>query len=329
MSTEGFVMQQELRFATFNVCNLAPPGMRCYDNLTPYTEQEYEQKTTWIAQQMDRLDADVIGFQEIFSQACIQDILRKTQHYRDAHRAGIDPDPQAARLTPSVALVSRFPIVSVTMHTAFPHNLAIALPAVAEAVTAFTRPVLQVQILVPPDLQLQCIVVHLKSKQADYRNNESPDDPYHGDLATLRSLIWRGAEALALRSLLSDCLQLPPRLPLIAMGDFNDTAAAVSTQLIAGLPKHCSAVFDDRLFDSFSIQTRRNPLRNVGYSHIHQGQHETFDHILVSEAFNPASRFAIGEVQEVIYLNDHLTLRQPEATDHGLVLARIRMYGGA
>ena len=62
-------MQQELRFATFNVCNLALPGMKYYDDQEPCTAAEYEAKTTWIAQQIDRLDADVIGFQEIFSQA--------------------------------------------------------------------------------------------------------------------------------------------------------------------------------------------------------------------------------------------------------------------
>ena len=37
-------MQQEIRFATFNVCNLAPPGARLYENLEPSTPEEYEAK---------------------------------------------------------------------------------------------------------------------------------------------------------------------------------------------------------------------------------------------------------------------------------------------
>lgn len=69
-------MQQEIRFATFNVCNLAPPGAKLYDNLQPLTEQEYEAKAEWTAQQLDQLDADVIGFQEIFSQAALRDVAR-------------------------------------------------------------------------------------------------------------------------------------------------------------------------------------------------------------------------------------------------------------
>ena len=46
-------MQQEIRFATFNVCNLAPPGVKLYDNLLPTTPEEYEAKLNWTAHQID------------------------------------------------------------------------------------------------------------------------------------------------------------------------------------------------------------------------------------------------------------------------------------
>ena len=72
-------MQQEIRFATFNVCNLAPPGVKLYDNLLPTTPEEYEAKLNWTAHQADLLDADVIGFQEIFSQATLKEVLARTR----------------------------------------------------------------------------------------------------------------------------------------------------------------------------------------------------------------------------------------------------------
>ena len=49
--------------------------------------------------------------------------------------------------------------------------------------------------------------------------------------------------------------------------------------------------------------------------------------VLVSEAFEPGAPGAIGEVLEVIYVNDHLGLRAPAASDHGIVLARLLLYG--
>ena len=103
-------MQEEIRFATFNTFNLAPPGAHLYDNLAPYTPEEYETKLAWTAHQLDLLNADVIGFQEIFSQSVLKEVLARTQRYRHAAHIGFDPDPHASRLTPSVALVSRLPL---------------------------------------------------------------------------------------------------------------------------------------------------------------------------------------------------------------------------
>ncbi|MFC3106888.1 endonuclease/exonuclease/phosphatase family protein [Undibacterium arcticum] len=321
-------MRQEIHFATFNVRNLALPGAKYYDNQEPYTLAEYDAKVSWIAQQIDRLNADVIGFQEIFSQQALKDVLARSQHYRQAHHLGFDPDPRLP-LTPSVALVSKLPLIEGTnTYAELPRNLAVTLPDAVDATNRFTRPVLHARVAVSSELVINVFVVHLKSKRPDFNNGENDDDPYHLGIASLRSLIKRGTEALGLRYLLTDAVQ-DNRVPLVVMGDFNDVATAVSTQLVMGAGRHGKTGFDDRLFDSYLIQSRHDPVRNVGFSSVHEGSYETIDHILVSEEFNPASRFAIGEVTEVLYLNDHVALRQPETSDHGQVLVRIRLYGAA
>ena len=58
-------MQQEIRFATFNVLNLALPGLRFYDGIEPYTHEQYAAKVAWLARKFDHLDADVIGAQSV------------------------------------------------------------------------------------------------------------------------------------------------------------------------------------------------------------------------------------------------------------------------
>lgn len=322
-------MQQEFRFATFNVCNLALPGMRFYDNLEPYTPAGYEAKISWIARQLDILDADVIGFQEIFSQAALKDVLAKTQKYQHAHHAGFDPDPQAERFTPSVALVSRLPIAgSIASHVDLPRKLSVPMPGLIKMVTRFTRPVLHVRVLLSNEFSVNVFVVHLKSKLPDAGNETNDTGGSEVDMAALRSLIRRGAEALGLRYLAVNCMQ-NDGAPLLIMGDFNDVAASVTTQIVMGKQGPAENGFDDRLFDSYRIQSHRDPLHGADYTHIHEGNYETIDHILVSESFHPASRSAIGEVLDVTYLNDHLALTLPEASDHGVVLARIRLPAAA
>lgn len=320
-------MQQEIRFATFNVCNLALPGTVCYPNLAPFTTAEFEAKTDWIAQQIDRLDADVIGFQEIFSQAALQHALTKSTCYAHAQQVGFDPVVRDGKLTPSVALVSRLPLFGdVKTYSELPRQLSVALPGTGETSNRFTRPILHVQVVLSSELIVNVFVVHLKSQRPDYVNGENENDPYQLGLGSLRSLIRRGTEALGLRYLLTDFVQ-GSRVPLVVMGDFNDVAGAITSRIVMGDGCHGVSGFDSRLFDSYRIQSHSDPLRNVGYSTIHQGQYETIDHILVSEEFNPISRFAIGEILAVHYLNDHLQLRQPETSDHGQVLMRVKLHG--
>ncbi len=311
-------MQQEIRFATFNVFNLAPAGAKLYDNLLPCTEDEFEAKIDWTARQIDLLDADVIGFQEIFSQAALKLALSRTRNYRDAFHVGFDPDPAAERLTPSVALVSRLPLAAPGLaHALFPPG--VEMPPGSRDADRFARPVVHAQVIVSPDVSVDVVVVHLKSKRPDYRTGDSAEDTLLYALACLRSLIRRGTEAVALRVLLSNLGRQRPR---VVLGDFNDVADAVTTGIVLG----AGAPLSDRLFDAYQLQRRQDHLRHVGFSSLHDGHYTTIDHILVSEEFNATLPNAIGEVVDVVYLNDHLVLELPEASDHGQVLARIRLF---
>ncbi|MES2262521.1 MAG: endonuclease/exonuclease/phosphatase family protein [Pseudomonadota bacterium] len=325
-------MPQEIRFATFNVCNLALPGTKLYDNLAPLSADEYEAKANWTAQQLDQLDADVIGFQEIFSQAALRDVLSRTRKYRDAIHAGFDPAPGATRLTPNVALVSRLPLVApAAMYSDFPPGVVADCAHVDAGnpdADRFARAPLHAQVLLPGERIVDVIVVHLKSRRPDYRASDCGDDPLQYALANLRSLVWRGTEAVALRVLLSKLMRDTGH-PCIVLGDFNDTADAVTTTIVlgAGVLSPPGQEMHGRMYDCNQIQLRQDHLRHVGYTCIHEGHYTTIDHVLVSDHFNPASPRAIGEVFDVTYLNDHLRQERPETSDHGQVLVRLRLRG--
>jgi endonuclease/exonuclease/phosphatase family metal-dependent hydrolase len=108
----------------------------------------------------------------------------------------------------------------------------------------------------------------------------------------------------------------------VVLGDFNDVADAVTTTIVMGV----GTPMTGRLFDACQLQRRQDGVRHVGFSMLHEGNYSTIDHVLVSEHFNPALPSAIGEVVDVVYLNDHLVLGLPEASDHGQVLARLRLF---
>lgn len=309
-------MQQEIRFATFNAFNLAPAGQQLYENLLPLTGEEYEAKLDWTARQIDLLDADVIGFQEVFSQAILKQVLARTRGYRDAIHVGFDPDPACERLTPSVALVSRLPLAGPGQAIGrFPDG--VAMPEADQ----FARSPVHASIIAAPGVVVDVVVVHLKSKRPDYRTGDSGDDPMLYAMACLRSLVRRGTEAVALHVVLSKMARENER-PQVVLGDFNDVADAVTTGIVLGL----GAPHGQRMYDAFQIQSLQDHLRNVAFSSVHEGQYSTIDHILVSGHFHGGLPGAIGEVLDVIYLNDHLVLARPEASDHGQVVARVRLH---
>ncbi|MFK7817064.1 MAG: endonuclease/exonuclease/phosphatase family protein, partial [Gammaproteobacteria bacterium] len=70
------------RVASFNLLNLVRPGVRYYD-LPPHTEDEHERKIKWIAQTLDRSQADIVGFQEVFSGNSLQSAVSLSQHFPD------------------------------------------------------------------------------------------------------------------------------------------------------------------------------------------------------------------------------------------------------
>lgn len=313
-------MPQEIRFATFNLLNLGPVGAKLYDNLDPCTAAEFEAKVAWTARQIDLLDADVIGFQEVFSQDVLRLVLSRTDHYRDAAHVGFDAVLDCERPTPAVALVSRLPLAGAGLcYPTFPDG--VAMPAGSRDADRFARPVLHAQVAVARDLTVDVLVVHLKSKRPDYRTGDTSEDSLLYALACLRSLVRRGTEAVALRVLLSNLRRATGR-PRVVLGDFNDVADAVTTEIVIG----AGAPLGERLFDAYHLQRRPDHLGHVGFSSMHDGQYTTIDHILVSEEFNADLPNALGEVVDVIYLNDHLVLAVPAASDHGQVLARIRLF---
>lgn len=321
---ERDIMQQEVRFATFNVRNLAQPGMRFYENVPPYNKELYEAKTDWIARMIDQIDADVIAFQEIFSQAALKYALSKTRRFRDAHHAGFDPDPhRRIKMTPNVALASLLPFAGEPVsHLDLPSGLEATLPTNARLVNQFSRPVLEVPLRLPNGQVIQVLTVHLKSKMPDLVIGADKGNLHDFGVGALRALIRRGTDALGLRLLVTD-LRRERGLPMIVMGDFNDIITASSTQIVTGEGYTGLNADFYKLHDCAEIQRLGNALRDVSFTDVYNHNFFTIDHILVTQEFSAAAGFSAGEVLEVLYFNDHVALDQHHTTDHGIVMARI------
>ena len=58
--------KKDLTFATCNLYNLQLPGRPMYQGRI-YSQEEYDAKIGWTAHMLRSIDADIIGFQELWS----------------------------------------------------------------------------------------------------------------------------------------------------------------------------------------------------------------------------------------------------------------------
>jgi predicted extracellular nuclease len=217
----------------------------------------------------------------------------------------------------------------------------VEVDGLALPVGTFSRPILRTRVVLDPEqgTTSTVFVAHLKSKRP-IRDPQAPEhDPREEALGKARALIRRAAEAAALRFLVLQEITGSAQ-PVIVLGDLNDAARAVTTDIIMGDspsrfwpkdPEDRKAYWDRLLYSAYELTVRRTG-RDVSYTHIFNGHYENLDHILVSQEFYERNPQRIAEVMNLRYFNDHLFDSQLSndrhdriASDHAQLVAEIRL----
>jgi endonuclease/exonuclease/phosphatase family metal-dependent hydrolase len=321
--------------ATANVLNLAQPGRHFYDGQDPYSQQEFERKVDWLGNRFKALNADVLAVQEVWDEVALRAaVARSGLQYGFVGVPGAEngPGQHGAQNTPRVGIVTRLKVESVESLTDFPAAAVVDVPGLGPH-ARFERPPLLATLRLKHGQAVGVITAHLKSKRPKYLQDaaghplEDPDDPVVQSVGSLRSLLMRAGEALALRLKVVELLHRT-RLPLVLMGDLNDGPHSVTTQLIAATSQvaYDKGARDNALFSAWDVMGEAALRRDVAFSHIHQGYPEVLDQVLVSEEFVATSRSSIGDVRRVEVFNDHLFEgRDRSRSDHGFVRALLRL----
>ena len=326
-----------LTVATANVLNLANAGRVFYENQEPYTARDFERKIDWLGGRIAALNADVLAVQEVWDEAALRAAVDHSQlRYHTVLVPGAENNAtnNGAVHSPRVGIVTRLEVDNIQSFAQFPPGMGVQVPDLGEH-TKFERPPLLASLRMKNGQRVHMLTLHLKSKRPKFLQDaqgkplEDRDDEKTTARATLRSLIIRGAEAAALRCIVVDVLKRTHE-PLIVMGDFNDGPHSVTTQMVAATNEvaYDKGARDTALFNAYEVQGEMALKRDVAYSHVHQGNPEVLDQILVSEEWLPHSRFSIGDVRRVDYFNDHVHEgRDRSRSDHGFVRAVLRVVG--
>jgi len=308
------VPASSITIATFNLLNyLAPPNaFYQFDNI--YTEQEWQGKQQWTEATLNKVAADIVAFQEVFSPDELAALCKRCGY---AYFKVIDIpviDSRYIYSRPMVALASRWPIIH-------GQPLAVKKTKSISSAFAFSRRPLHAQIQLPHFGLTDFYVVHLKSQRA---TEESEDSPYpeHNQrvYGQWRSSYQRHDEAMVLKTLMR-ANKCQTHRPAVVLGDFNQRLTSESLQALVDMPPQPHQQQDRaKLFlqDSWALLQSQG-IRPASH---YWGEHgSVLDYILLSQEF--IGSVTLHHTQDC-HLVSPIFARDRYASDHGVVSITLR-----
>jgi endonuclease/exonuclease/phosphatase family metal-dependent hydrolase len=254
--------------ATFNVKNLLEPKGEGRHAV-------FEAKLDAIADQVRACDADVVGLQEVGPIDLVRAIVTRLPEWHYGEPVMGTPDARGIRC----ALLARVPLVHASVRTAetlsFP-AFRVGDPEPFGTRIPLRRGVLHVRVKVPQMGEVDVLVAHFKSAHRVPLRDESgaeiqPKTARDRAAGMLRTLVWRGAEALHVRGLVDDVLAAEPHARVAVVGDLNDVPSSPAVRALLG----------DGQGELFDCTAGIEPAAR--FSVLHRGSAAQIDHVLVTE----------------------------------------------
>lgn len=295
---------------TWNVENLFRPGA----DASEQDRDRYNRKLTLLATVINRLNADVVGLQEVGGDEPIEDLQQALAGTYPHRAVSAFPDGRGIR----VAFLSKLPVQEQDEIVDFPNGPALDIHGLAAdgdtpAITRMGRGALRIRVS-KGNVSVHLITTHLKSKLLTFPrpggSSFTPRDENERAQVAGIALMRRMAEAVTLRVGINGFLVENDTTPLILMGDLNDVPEAQTSLLLNGPPGSEIGTLgfdrpdqgdDVRLFNlAPAIPADRR------FSRVHRGRGELLDQILVSEELLPRDQ---NDDRRVPTVDSHVDFR--------------------
>lgn len=342
------------KLATFNLYQFAKPGTFWYEAVVRNTHNAsaWAEKKSWISNQLHEMNADVVGFQEVFEVEELRDLCLAAgyEHFVTADVPKTSEENDRVFVGPIVALASRHPIAYSAPVGVDP--IVIEQLPVAEDF-GFSRTPLRAVVALPDHGHLIVYVAHLKSKRpvsdmpdvsgADWevKTRETMRATSRGHTA---SLLQRGAEATAMYHAMTNEIAVDAATPIVVLGDLNDDPSSIPMEAItlrgnvyeidekpqADWPAGVLGMIHDHRFkDAWTLAPQVDDERAP--THFFRGKGGVLDYILVSNALNGINPDHRARVTACDVFNEHLMsdgVGDKRQSDHGQVVVTLEFAGG-
>ena len=103
-----------IKIATFNLFQFCSPEFSFYTKKEKFKKEDWEDKKNWIKEQLQKMNCDIVGFQEVFSQEELKELVLECgfKEFVVTQNPKLDEKNRVYKST-TVALASKFPIKNI------------------------------------------------------------------------------------------------------------------------------------------------------------------------------------------------------------------------
>jgi len=332
----------KFRVGTFNLFQFVEPPFSWYTKKEKFTEEEWQEKLSWIKKQITNMNCDIIGFQEVFSKKALKDLVFELgfKYFKVVDKAKVDKNNDLVYVTTTVAIASKFPIknlkkVDIDFSSLKKHNL--------EGFFKFSREPIKATIILPNQKEISFYVCHLKSnRENEFEYIFTKSDKLEDKLKKVEVAL-KNNYSLSLKQRLCEASSLFSNIkinknPSILVCDLNDREFSLTIDALTNKKYHEENLKNDNflLIDAYHLCKPKiyNPhpefkgVRRTPTSYF-VGKGNVLDYIFVSKDFDKKNQKAIGKVVSYEIFDEHLQKNHDGTllnSDHAQVVCEIEIF---
>ena len=312
-----------IKIATFNLFQFCSPNFSFYTKKEKFQKEDWEEKKNWIKEQLQKMDCDIVGFQEVFSQEELKELVLECgfKEFVVSENPKLDEKNKVYKST-TVALASKFPIKEIKK-VSKNENFT------------FAREPIKATISLKNDLDINVYVAHLKSNRLNEFEYKFTKDSTLEEKKEKLNIALKNNYSLSLKQRINEAKTLhfdikKHILPSILLCDLNDREFSITIDALTNKRFYKNELKKDDfiLFDSYDIAPKKvyNPHPEFkGFKRIPTsyfvGHGNTLDFIFVSKDLeNSIKNHKVFD--EHLQKNRNGTLKQ---SDHAQVVCDIEI----
>jgi len=327
-----------VRVGNFNLFQFCAPPYAWYIKKDRFDEKQWEEKKNWIKKTIEKMNCQIIGFEEIFSQNELKELLEELgfNYFATVDKPRVD-EKRKIFTTTTLALASKYPIKE--LQKVKPHGKSI-IKHKFEGHFRFSRFPIKAIITLPNNLDITVYVNHFKSNRLnefEYIFNKT--DSLKKKIDVINEALEKSYSP-ALRQRLCETSSLyfdfkRCKTPIICLCDLNDKEYSLCIDALTNTAYHQNLQKDFYLlFDSYYLWDKKiyNPHPDKKYKRTptsyYQGFGNVIDYIFVSKHFNKNSKYSIGKVNSYEVFDQHLQ-KTPDGkltqSDHAAIVCELKI----